>query len=224
MTFSEVFKKSFIAGFETADISMQSAVITLGLTCIFAAYIFCVYRIVTRKTFYRHSFNVTVAVIAVIVAAIVLTIQSSIVVSLGMVGALSIVRFRTAVKDPLDLMFLFWSIAVGIIVGAGLPGIAMVTSAFITIGIIILEAIPLSKTPMLLIINASNGLSREKIMGYIKSNTDTYSIKAQTYETEKLDMIIEIRTKDSGKLLDEISSMDGVKRCSLVNHDGEVTF
>ena len=219
MTFSEVFKKSFIAGFETADISMQSAVITLGLTCIFAAYIFCVYRIVTRKTFYRHSFNVTVAVIAVIVAAIVLTIQSSIVVSLGMVGALSIVRFRTAVKDPLDLMFLFWSIAVGIIVGAGLPGIAMVTSAFITIGIIILEAIPLSKTPMLLIINASNGLSREKIMGYIKSNTDTYSIKAQ-----KLDMIIEIRTKDSGKLLDEISSMDGVKRCSLVNHDGEVTF
>lgn len=224
MTFSEVFKKSFIAGFETADISMQSAIITLGLTCIFAAYIFLVYRIVTRKTFYRHSFNVTLAMVAVIVAAIVLAIQSSIVVSLGMVGALSIVRFRTAVKDPLDLMFLFWSIAVGIIVGAGLPGIALITSAFITIGIIVLEAIPMAKSPLLLIVNANNINNREEIVDYVKNNTDTYCIKAQTYDTEKLDMIIEIRTKNSGKLLDGLSLIDSVKRCSLVTHDGEVTF
>lgn len=224
MNFSEIFKKSFMAGFATADISTKSVLVTLGLTCIFALYIFFVYRIVTRKTFYRQSFNVALAIISIIVATIVLAIQSNIVVSLGMVGALSIVRFRTAIKDPMDLMFLFWSIAVGIVVGAGLPGIAMIASALITMGIILFELIPLSKAPMLLIINADKGIKREEILGCIKKNTSFYSVKSQTYETEKLDMIVEVRAKDDGVLLETITAIDGVKRCSLVNHDGEVTF
>ena len=224
MNFSEIFKKSFVAGFATADISTKSVLVTLGLTCILALYIFCVYRIVTRKTFYRQSFNVALAIISVIVATIVLAIQSNIVVSLGMVGALSIVRFRTAIKDPMDLMFLFWSIAVGIVVGAGLPGIALIASALITMGIILFELIPVSKAPMLLILNADKGSKREKILETVKANTAFCSVKSQTYETEKLDMIIEVRAKDDGELLEAIASIEGVKRCSLVNHDGEVTF
>lgn len=224
MNFSDIFKKSFMEGFMTADISVESVFLTLGIVCVFAIYIFFVYRIVTRKTFYRQSFNITLANISIIVATIVLAIQSNIVVSLGMVGALSIVRFRTAIKDPIDLMFLFWSIAVGIVVGAGLPGIAMIASALITMGIILFEMIPLSKAPMLLIINADRGSEREEIIKCIKEHTSFFSIKSQTYETEKLDMIVEIRAKDDGVLLEAINAIDGVKRCSLVNHDGEVTF
>lgn len=224
MNFSEIFKKSFMAGFATADITTKSVVITLGLTCLFAIYIFFVYRIVTRKTFYRQSFNVSLAIISIIVATIVLAIQSNIVVSLGMVGALSIVRFRTAIKDPMDLMFLFWSIAIGIVVGAGLPGIAMIASALITMGIILFELLPLSKAPMLLILNADKGTKREEILQIIRENTSFYCIKSQTYEIEKLDMIVEIRTKDEGLLLETLAGLSGVKRCSLVNHDGEVTF
>ena len=224
MTFSEIFKKSFLAGFNMADISAKSVLLTLGLTCLFAAYIFFVYRVVTRKTFYRQSFNITLAMVSVIVAAIVLAIQSNIVVSLGMVGALSIVRFRTAIKDPMDLMFLFWSLAVGIITGAGLPGIALITSALITLGIIAFEMIPLSKASVLLIINAENGAKREEIMKCIKENTVAFSVKSQTIETGRLDMIVEVRVKEDGKLLDAVSAIDGVKRCSMVSHDGEATF
>lgn len=224
MNFSEIFKKSFMAGFTTADISTKSVLVTLGITCIFALYVFFVYRIVTRKTFYRQSFNVSLAMISVIVATIVLAIQSNIVVSLGMVGALSIVRFRTAIKDPMDLMFLFWSIAVGIVVAAGLPGIAFIASALITLGIIFFEMLPLSKAPMLLIVNANSNLKREEIVKCIKENTAFYSVKSQTYETEKLDMIVEVRTKEEGKLLDAVNSLKGIRRCSLVSHDGEVTF
>lgn len=224
MNFSDVFKKSFISSFSTADMSLKYVLLSLGLVCLFAVYIFFVYRIVTRKTFYRQSFNITLAIIAIIVASIVLAIQSNIVVSLGMVGALSIVRFRTAIKDPVDLMFLFWSIAVGIIVGAGLPGIAMVASALITGGIVFFEMIPIAKAPMLLIVSADKGARREEIISCIKDNTFAYTIKSQTYGNERLEMIVEVRTKEDSQLLDLVNSINGIHRCSLMNHDGEVTF
>ena len=115
MNFSDIFKRSFLEGYASTDITAINVTIALLITSVLALYIFFAYRLVTRKTFYSKSFNISLAGVSVITAAIILTIQSSIVVSLGMVGALSIVRFRTAIKEPLDLMFLFWSISVGII-------------------------------------------------------------------------------------------------------------
>ena len=115
MSFRDIFKTSFLEGFSSAEITTPTVIIALGIACVLALYIFFVYRVVTRKTFYSKNFNITLAVITVITAALILTMQSSVVLSLGMVGALSIVRFRTAIKDPMDLMFLFWAIAIGII-------------------------------------------------------------------------------------------------------------
>jgi hypothetical protein len=129
---TDIFKKSFLEGFASTDINIYTAASAMLITCLIALYIFLVYRIVTRKTFYSKTFNIAIAAIAVITAAVIITIQSSIVVSLGMVGALSIVRFRTAVKDPLDLVFLFWSIVVGIICGVGLAEIAVMLSIIVT--------------------------------------------------------------------------------------------
>jgi hypothetical protein len=125
MSYSDLFKKSFLEGFAPADITTTTAAVAMLITCALALYIFVVYRVLTRKTFYSKSFNISLAGIALITCAIILTIQSSLVVSLGMVGALSIIRFRTAVKDPMDLMFLFWAIALGIICGVGLAEIAV---------------------------------------------------------------------------------------------------
>ena len=102
MNFGDIFKKSFLANFSYADISLRSIVMSYGLCCLFALYLFLVYRLVTRKTFYDKNMSIAIAVISVIVCGVILTIQSSIVVSLGMVGALSIVRFRTAIKNPLE--------------------------------------------------------------------------------------------------------------------------
>ena len=118
MSFKDIFKKSFLEGFASTEITTLTVVTALGVACLLALYIFFVYRVVTRKTFYSKNFNITLAGVTVITASLILTMQSSVVLSLGMVGALSIVRFRTAIKEPMDLMFLFWSISVGIICGA----------------------------------------------------------------------------------------------------------
>lgn len=224
MTFKDIFKKSFLASVNTADISVKSLIFTLFITGALAVYIFFAYRILTRKTFYSKSFAISLAAIAVIVAAIILTIQSNVVISLGMVGALSIVRFRTAIKDPMDLTFLFWAISIGIICGAGLPGIALITSALLTVGIFLLNALPVAKAPMLLVINASGLQFKSAILEKIGENTKYYSVKSQTAQSGMLDMIVEIRSADGDSLVDNIASLEGVTRCSLVSHDGEVTF
>ena len=114
MSFQDIFKNSFLSDFSFA-VDTKTIIINLALTTVFAIYIFFIYRAVTRKTFYSKNFNLSLIAMAIITAGIILTIQSNVVLSLGMVGALSIVRFRTAVKDPLDLVFLYWSISVGII-------------------------------------------------------------------------------------------------------------
>lgn len=223
MNFNDIFKKSFLKAVNTGDITAEHILFTILFTSIFAAYIFVVYRLITRKAFYNKNFNIALSANTVIIAAIIMTIQSSLVISLGMVGALSIVRYRTAIKDPLDLTFLFWSIAIGIICGAGFYGISVVLSIVLTIGIFILNAIPIAKAPLLLIINA-NSDAKEDILKAIKTNTKVYHLKSQTIERDRLDMIVEVRTQDGDALINNVGKLPGMIRCSLVSHDGEVAF
>ena len=224
MSFADIFKSSFLRNYSFADLNIRSIVMSIGLCCIFALYLFFVYRLVTRKTFYDKNMNISMAVISVIVCGIVLTIQSSIVVSLGMVGALSIVRFRTAIKNPMDLIFLFWSISIGIICGAGLPGIAVIVSFAVTGGIVFLNLLPVAKAPMLLIVNASEPSARSGILDAVQKNTSAYTVKSQTIEKNRLDMVIEVRVKSDADLIYAVSSVTYVTRSSMVSHDGEVTF
>ena len=136
MNFNDIFKNSFLSDF-SYTMDSKTIILNLALTALFAVYIFFVYRSITRKTFYSRNFNISLILMAIITAAIIITIQSNIVLSLGMVGALSIVRFRTAVKDPLDLGFLYWSISVGIICGAGLSVVAAALCLIVTVIILI---------------------------------------------------------------------------------------
>lgn len=233
MTFSQIFKNSFLEGFTSTDITLRTVTVTLGITLLFGLYLFFVYRFFTRKTFYSKSFNMSIPLISLITAAIIMTIQSSLVVSLGMVGALSIVRFRTAIKDPMDLIFLYWAISVGIITGAGLSGIALVATAFVTVLLIFLELLPVSKAPKLLVINAVGFDQEVQILDTVKQLTNYYTVKSRTVESGpaqgsgldgRLDIILEIRTKDEQALVTAVSCLSSVNRCSLMDHDGEVTF
>lgn len=224
MSMTEIFKKSFLDGFASTDINIYTAASAMLITCLVALYIFVVYRIVTRKTFYSKTFNISIAVIAVITAAVIITIQSSIVVSLGMVGALSIVRFRTAVKDPLDLVFLFWSIVVGIICGVGLAEIAIMLSIIVTCGIVLLDKFPVAKAPMMLVINATNIDAETKIMNIVKKYSKYSKVKSRNMTKDSLDMIIELRPGSESDLLKDVLGVDGVMSASLLSHDGEVTF
>ena len=224
MNFSEIFKKSFLDGFTAQDINIYTAITAMLIASLLALYIFVVYRVLTRKTFYSKTFNISLAGICLITCGIILTIQSSIVVSLGMVGALSIVRFRTAVKDPMDLMFLFWAIAVGIICGVGLAEIALILSLILTAGILLLNALPVAKAPMLLVVNADDLDAEDAILTTVKSYAKFSTVKSRNMTKTGMDMILELRTAEGQKLVRSILDIPSVTSASLLTHDGETTF
>lgn len=225
MTFSDVLKKSFLNGINSAEISTTAIVLAIFVTGVIGMYIYVVYRMTTRKAFYSKSFNISLVALAMITAAIILTVQSSVVISLGMVGALSIVRFRTAIKDPMDLVFLFWSISIGIICGAGLYEVAVVVSVFVTIAILGLELLPVANAPMLLIVNAQDCDVDEQITGIVKKYAKHPQVKSRNLTQNGLDMVIELRIKEKGsELVKEIKAVKGVSSVSLLMHDGEATY
>ncbi|MDE7205025.1 MAG: DUF4956 domain-containing protein [Lachnospiraceae bacterium] len=223
MGFNDILKKSFVQ--TTADnVSMGDIVTALLVTCLLGVYIFCIYRVTTKKVFYNKSFNISLVALALITTAIILSIQSSVVISLGMVGALSIVRFRTAVKEPMDLVFLFWSISVGIICGAGLFEIAILASILITVAILGLDKLPETKAPMILVVDSSNIDSEETIMKVVNKYSAHSKIKSRNMNAEGLNMVIEVRIKESAKCIREINRLNGMNNVSLIAQEGEVTF
>lgn len=195
MGIQDILKKSFLAQFDS-DLSTTSIIATLVIAAAIGIYIFFVYRTVCRKAFYSKSFAISLPVIAMITASIIIAIQSNAVISLGMVGALSIVRFRTAVKDPMDLAFLFWTIAVGIICGAGLHEVALEGSLLITVVMLGLHFIPHAKPALLLLINGTDPSIQKELEQIIKANTVTYKIKSRNISKNSIAMIAEINTKD----------------------------
>lgn len=224
MSVQDVIKKSFLQGFQNTQMSMRTLVLILLVAGLLGIYIFFVYRMVTAYSFYSKSFNVSLILMCVITAAIIVTIQSSVVVSLGMVGALSIVRFRTAVKDPLDLIFMFWSISVGIICGAGLPGLAAALCAGVTVLVLVFQYLPEVRRSMILVVNASDNSCADEVFATVKKYDRHYHVKSRNLTQDNVDFLMEIRVKNSEKLLEELRQVEGVTSISLVAHKGESIY
>lgn len=223
MGFKDIIKQSVLELYN-GDIDLKKIVLVMVVTMILSIYLFVLYRIITRKTFYSKSFNISLAVLAIITAGIIITIQTSIVISLGMVGALSIVRFRTAVKEPMDLVFLFWSISVGIICGAGLFEVAIIVSIAATLIVFILDQIPIAKVPMILIINAEQYESKAEVDKILKEKCRYFRIKSRNITENQADMVYEIRTAKEDECVTAVKKIKGVLSVSLIDHDGETTF
>lgn len=224
MGFGDILKNSFIQGYMDVNVSSKSIILILVTTAIFGLYLFAVYRIVNRKSIYSKSFNISLVAMAIITAAIIISIQTSVVISLGMVGALSIVRFRTAIKDPMDLIFLFWSIGVGIMCGAGQFELAGFTCVGLTVLILILESIPMVKAPMVLVVNLNRNISEETIKNILKGLSKNYKIKSRCIRNSVKELVIELRTSQESELMDRLSEMEGINSVSLLAHSGEVTY
>ncbi len=224
MGFGDIFKKSFMEGFYSTDVSLATILLSLAIVCLIALYIFFAYRLLTRRTFYNKNFGISLAALAIITAAIILTIQSSIVISLGMVGALSIVRFRTAIKEPLDLVFLFWSISAGIICGAGLYSLAIIVSLIVTVALLVLDLIPVTKAPMLLIVSTADPDGENALLDVVKKYSKYYRVKSRNVSSGRMDLIVEVRVKEEAALVKEACSLKGMDSVSLLSHDGETTY
>ena len=225
MSFRDILKKSFLENYAQAEMSAETIIIALVVTCVLAFYIYFFYRVITKRSFYSKSFNISLAALAVITAAIILTIQTSIVVSLGMVGALSIVRFRTAIKEPMDLVFLFWSISVGIICGAGIYGLAVAVSLAVTVVILVLDMIPQARTPQILLISyADSDETSDGIDRVLAEKAGHYNEKSRTIVNGQVNVAYELRVSEGKELCRSLSSLAGITSVSLLKHDGEVTY
>lgn len=219
----ELLKKAFMEGYATSSITIGTVLMCIGCTMAIAIYIYFIYKLVNRNSFYNKEFNISLVIIAVITASIILTIQSNIVVSLGMVGALSIVRFRTAIKDPMDLVFLYWAIGVGIICGAGLSVICVALCLVMTLIVFLLSKYPARKMSRLLVVNSTRLDSEQEIMEKVKAYTKVYQIKSKNLTPSTLDMIIELRVDEECALVRELMTLEGVTAASLMAHSGETT-
>ena len=222
MTFKDIFKNSFLEGF-SEGVDLKTIALAFIVTTVLALYIFFIYRLVTRKTFYSKTLNLSLIAMAVITTAIILTIQSNIVLSLGMVGALSIIRFRTAIKDPLDLVFLYWAISIGIICGAGLSVIAVALSLGMSVVILIVQKYPIRKSSMILVVNSTDINSDEKLLDIVKQYSKSYQLKSRNLSPTTLDMVIEIKTDQDSELVHALIQTEGVTSASVLSHDGEIT-
>lgn len=222
MSFTDMIKNSVLEGFSSTDFSTSQIAAVLIEAFIVSLYIFFVYRILTRSSFYNRGYAVSMSIISVVTAGIVLAMQSNLVISLGMVGALSIVRFRTAIKEPMDLLFLFWSIGTGIVVGAGLLKLAIVMALVVTIGIAVLMIIPAMGSPEILVLKLSDKAAEQPAMDLIKQYSKKYKVDSKSINKLGTTMVIQITSKQGSELVDKISEIEGVSLATLMHHEGEV--
>ena len=224
MSISDIFKKSFLEGYASAPLTVSTVLVCLLIAGALGIYIFFVYRLMCRKAFFNKNFSIALIAVAEITAAIIVTVQSNVVISLGMVGALSIVRFRTAIKDPLDLIFLFWAISIGIICGAGLAMVSVAVSLVLSLLLWVFNAIPIAKAPVLLLVSTGDAKSEPKLLEEISKFTRTCAVKSRNLSAGQLDLIFEIRGGKEAELCAALDAVPGVISVSVVAHDGEVTF
>lgn len=203
-------------------LSFQSIMLILMISCFIGLYIYFVYKNTSKAAFYSKDLNITLAGMTIVVSAILLAMQSNLIVSLGMVGALSIVRFRNAIKNPLDLLYLFWSISAGIICGVGLYLLAILLCVIMTVLLLFLEILPDSKAPSLLVIRAGQGdIDWDAVRGIIKQNSKYFKEKSKSIKNKETEIIIELRTNSEDALLKELESFDSITSLNFLSHDGE---
>ena len=224
MSIKDAIKKSVLQEFTDPAVTMGDIAAALGMAAVLALYIYLIYKLVTRSAFYSRDFNKSLAMLPVITAGILLAMQSSFVISLGSVGALSIVRFRNAVKDPMDLVFLFWSISIGIVCGAKLYALAILLSLVLTVLVFVLDLIPAAKSPMLLVMNGSDANVEAALQPILKQQAKAAHVKSRNLTTAGIDLIVELRPNDPAALVQACAALPGVQSVSLLDHDGQIRY
>lgn len=204
------------------NLSAKSIFLLLVIAALVGIYIFMVYKLSSKSAFYSKDLNVTLAGMPIIVTAIMIAMQSNLLVSLGMVGALSIVRFRNAVKNPMDLLYLFWSISTGIIVGVGLYLLSFILCIVMTILLLVLDLVPNAKAPDLLVLRAlAAEVDYGQIEELLKKNCKYHKEKSRCIKSGEAELIIEVKTAKKEELLDALSRIKCLTQINCISHDGE---
>lgn len=219
-TFNDIFKSNFTESFTA--ISPFDMIAGLGLAFILGMFIFYIYKKTYAGVMYSKTFGVTLVALTMISAMVILAVTSNVVLSLGMVGALSIVRFRTAIKEPSDIAFLFWAIAVGIIVSAGFYPLAIIGSLFIGIILYVFTLSDSYDTPYILMVQAASKEAENRAIEIVKESTKKYSLKSKSVTSACIELTIEVRLKDEDTdFISQIYNIEDVNQAIMVSYNGE---
>lgn len=220
MSFNDIFKSSFIENI--SSISILDMALAMVLAFALGLFIFLIYKKTYQGVMYSSSFGVTLVALTMISTLVILAVTSNVVLSLGMVGALSIVRFRTAIKEPLDIAFLFWSIAVGIVLAAGMIPLAVFGSVLIGIILLIFVNKKSHINPYIIVVSCDGHDAEVKASEFIKSKTNRMVVKSKSAQKGNLEINYEVRLKeDNTDFVNELADMDGVSSAVLVSYNGE---
>ena len=220
MTFNDIFKSSFLENM--TSVSLLDMAIALVLAFGIGMFIFLVYKKTYQGVMYSSSFGTTLVALTMITTIVILAVTSNVVLSLGMVGALSIVRFRTAIKEPLDIAFLFWSIAVGIVLAAGMIPLAVIGSLIIGIILIVFVNKKAYYNPYIVVLSCVNSEAEKKAKEYLEKQVQKCVVKSKTAQKGLIELNMEVRMKnDDTDFINTISEMEGVNSAVLVSYNGE---
>ena len=220
MTFNDIFKSSFLENI--ASVSILDMAIALALAFGIGMFIFLVYKKTYQGVMYSSSFGTTLVALTMITTVVILAVTSNVVLSLGMVGALSIVRFRTAIKEPLDIAFLFWSIAVGIVLAAGMIPLAVIGS--VIIGVILLVFVNKKShcNPYIVVLSCTDSAAEKNAKAFLDKHVEKCVVKSKTAQKGMIELNLEIRMKDDNTdFINALSEMKGVNSAVLVSYNGE---
>ena len=220
MTFNDIFKSNFLEN--VTAVSPLDMVLTIALAFGIGLFIFFVYKKTYQGVMYSSSFGVTLIALTMITSQVILAVTSNVVLSLGMVGALSIVRFRTAIKEPLDIAFLFWSIAAGIILAAGMIPLAVIGSVIIGLILLFFVNRKSHNNPYILVLSCANRESETKAMNYVNAQVERCVVKSKSAQNGVVELNMEVRLKDDNTdFINNLDDMNGVNSAVLVSYNGE---
>ncbi|MBQ9340995.1 MAG: DUF4956 domain-containing protein [Lachnospiraceae bacterium] len=220
MTFNDIFKSSFLENI--ASISILDMVLSVFLSLCIGLFIFLIYKKTFQGVMYSSSFGVTLVALTMISNFVILAVTSNVVLSLGMVGALSIVRFRTAIKEPLDIAFLFWAIAAGIVLAAGMIPLAVFGSVLIGLVLLIFVNRKAHLNPYIVVVQCDDHRAEDNAISYLKEVTERCVVKSKTAMKEKTELNVEVRMKDSNTdFINTLADMAGVRSAVLVSYNGD---
>ena len=220
MNFNDIFKSSFLDN--VSAVSLLDMGLALALAFGLGMFIFLVYKKTFNGVMYSSSFGVTLVALTMITTVVILAVTSNVVLSLGMVGALSIVRFRTAIKEPLDIAFLFWSIAVGIVLAAGMIPLAVIGSVIIGLVLLVFVNKKSHVHPYILVLECDCQDSENKAKEFIAPFVKRTVVKSKTAQAGKVEVNLEVRLKDDNTdFVTELSQLEGVRSAVLVSYNGD---
>jgi uncharacterized membrane protein YhiD involved in acid resistance len=220
MTFNDIFKSSFLES--VTEFSAIDVLLGMLVSVVLGLFIFVIYKKTFTGVMYSTGFALTLIGMSLVTTFVIMAVTSNVVLSLGMVGALSIVRFRAAIKEPMEIVFLFWAIAGGIVVGAGMIPLAIIGSVIIGVILLVFANRKIHENPYILVLSCVCDSAETQALDMLAGAVQRYAVKTKTVTADGIELTVELRAKDaSTTFVNNISAIAGVSSATLVSYNGE---